>query len=354
MEAETVAIALTIILAAMALGRAAGMRFRYGILYRATRNVEFLDRWLERTFLGPVLKVSVRASPILGFAGLAFAVYTLVKGASEGSGGFTVLLPGITLPLISGLASLAVILTVHELGHAVAARLSGIQIKRIGFFLAVVFPGAFVELEEGEFRRAPLRRRIEILSAGPAFNVLTSFIAMGTVLGLSLIPGHVTTGVVVHGKMFKDVPLRPGEVIEKVDGRPIKTLTDLRKAVADHKPGDVVRVVTNSGVRLVRVHEDRGRPVLGVYVVPNFGGYLVSEAVVALVMFLNMLGILSLGVGVANLLPIKPLDGGRIVHEVLREVLNPSLASRLSTTVSVIALILLVLNLRAPYHVLGT
>ncbi|HII69607.1 M50 family metallopeptidase [Methanopyrus kandleri] len=354
MEAETVAIALTIILAAMALGRAAGMKFRYGILYRATRSVGFMDRWLEHTLLGPVLKVSVRASPILGFAGLAFAIYTLVKGASEGSGGFTVLLPGITLPLISGLASLAVILTVHELGHAVAARLSGIRIKRIGFFLVVVLPGAFVELEEEEFRRAPLRRRIEVLSAGPAFNVLTSFIAMGAVLGLSAIPGYVTSGVMVHGKMFKDVPLHTGEVIREVDGQPVKTIVDLRRALANHKPGDVVQVATDSGTKLVKVHEHRGRPVLGVYVIPNFGGYLVSEVMVALVMFLNMLGMLSLGIGVANLLPIKPLDGGRIVHEVLREVLDPSLASRLSTTVSIVALILLVLNLRAPYHVLGT
>ncbi|WP_456481986.1 M50 family metallopeptidase [Methanopyrus sp.] len=354
MEAETVAMAITIALIAMALGRVAGMEFRYGVLYRATRSVDFIDRWLDHTLLGPVLKVSVRASPVLGFAGLAFAVYTLVRGVSEGSGEFTVLLPGITLPIISGLASLAVILTVHELGHAIAARLSGVRIKRVGFFLVVVFPGAFVELEEEEFRRAPVRRRIEILSAGPAFNVLTSFIAMGTVLGLSAVPGHVTSGVVVHGKMFKDVPLRKGEVIREVDGQPVKTVFDLRRILANRKPGDVVRVVTDSGTRSVKVHEHQGRPVLGVYVIPNFGGYFASEVMVTLAMFLNMLGMLSLGVGVANLLPIKPLDGGRIIHEVLREVLGPSLASHLSTTVSIVALILLVFNLRVPHQVLGT
>ncbi len=341
---------------AVGLGRALGMEFRWGVLYKYTDRVPGLERLL-RGRVGTLLRAMVRLSPAIGVLGIGLATYLLVRGVAvsgPGGGEFVPLLPGVTIPLVSGAVSLALILVVHELGHAVALRLAGIRIRRVGFFLVLIFPGAFVEPDQREFERAGLRRRIEVLSAGPAFNVLTYLACLGAVSGLSLVPKVMGDGVIVHGRLFKDVPLEPGERILSVDGHRVHSVQDLRRVVSGHRPGDRVIVRTDRGVKRVTLRGWHGRTVMGVYVIPDFGGYWPSELALRLMAFLELLGLLSLGVGVANLLPIKPLDGGRILEEVLREVLDRKAASRIVTTVSLTALALLILNIRIPHSALGS
>jgi len=354
-EVSTIlALAIAIAVAA-GLGRILGMEFRWGVLYKYTDRVPGLERLVSGRS-GVILRVLVKLSPVIGVAGLGLATFLLVRGiatSGPGSGEFVPLLPGVTIPLVSGAVSLATILIVHELGHAVALRLTGVRIRRVGFFLLLIFPGAFVEPDREEFERARLRHRIEILSAGPAFNVLTYFVCWALVTLLAYAPVLAGSGVIVHGKVFKDVPLEPGERIVSVEGKQVSTIQDLRNEVGRHRPGETVTVKTDRGTKRVKVRLWRGRPVLGVYVIPNFGGYRVSEVAIDLLAFLNLLGLLSLGVGVANLLPIKPLDGGRILEEALREVLGREAASKIVTTVTLAALALLILNIRIPHRGLG-
>ena len=51
---------------------------------------------------------------------------------------------------------------------------------------------------------------------------------------------------------------------------------------------------------------------------------------------LHILGVLSLGVGGFNLMPVAPLDGARVLHNYLAPLLGPQQAQRWETTISAV------------------
>jgi PDZ domain-containing protein len=70
-----------------------------------------------------------------------------------------------------------------------------------------------------------------------------------------------------------DGKLEPTDVIVGVDGSPVKTPDDLRRLIAEHKPGDKVKLRVRAGgatretdVGTVASPEEPGRPIIGVQV----------------------------------------------------------------------------------------
>lgn len=85
----------------------------------------------------------------------------------------------------------------------------------------------------------------------------------------------VTSPGTVIAAVSRDGPsagkLSPGDVIVSVDGRPTPSLTELRRAIGRHRPGEVVRVkVSHRGatrtfeVTTTRDPENRDRPIIGI------------------------------------------------------------------------------------------
>jgi PDZ domain-containing protein len=67
--------------------------------------------------------------------------------------------------------------------------------------------------------------------------------------------------------------VQPSEVIVAVDGKPVKTPGDLRRLIAEHEPGEKVRLLVRAGganrdveVATVESTEEAGRPIVGVVV----------------------------------------------------------------------------------------
>ncbi len=65
--------------------------------------------------------------------------------------------------------------------------------------------------------------------------------------------------------------LRPQDLVVSVDGRRTPALTDLRRAIRSHRPGETVNVTVRSGSKTRRVEiktvpdpQDRSRPIIGV------------------------------------------------------------------------------------------
>jgi PDZ domain-containing protein len=76
---------------------------------------------------------------------------------------------------------------------------------------------------------------------------------------------------VVAGSPAARAGLQPTEVIVAVDGKPVRTTSELRSAISKHEPGEIVRLTaqSGSGLRRVRVGTIRGprdRPLIGVIV----------------------------------------------------------------------------------------
>jgi len=130
------------------------------------------------------------------------------------AGQLTPLLPGINLPIEHAwylFAAAAVSLIVHEAGHALAARADGIKVTGFGCFLALVMPGAYVNLDEDIIDFVPARKRLRVFAAGPYHNGLLSLLCEATrrLLPLLLLPAYTRLGErgVAVTSVVKDSPL---------------------------------------------------------------------------------------------------------------------------------------------------
>ena len=78
------------------------------------------------------------------------------------------------IPLWYGIFGLAVAILVHEGCHGILSRAQAIAVRSVGLLMFVVPIGAFVEPDEPELRRAPLRQRLRIFSALPSCSPSSS------------------------------------------------------------------------------------------------------------------------------------------------------------------------------------
>ncbi|KAJ1568624.1 Membrane-bound transcription factor site-2 protease [Cladochytrium tenue] len=99
------------------------------------------------------------------------------------------LIPGVNLPIYAlgyYFVALLISVVVHEAGHAVAAAAEGVPVESVGLFVAVVFPGAFVELDEAELGQLEPLRRLRIVCAGAWHNWVAAMCAWGALASLPL------------------------------------------------------------------------------------------------------------------------------------------------------------------------
>jgi regulator of sigma E protease len=146
----------------------------------------------------------------------------------------------------SGFAALIVL---HEFGHFLAAKAVGMRVERFALFfppllakvrrgeteygIGAIPLGGYVritgmnpneeippELEHRAYYRQPVWKRIVVISAGPAMNVLIAFVILA---GLFMFRGEFQPQVVVEATQPATPAaqaLRPGDKILSVDGRP--------------------------------------------------------------------------------------------------------------------------------------
>ena len=172
-----------------------------------------------------------------------------------------------TTTLVSFVLVLGVLILVHEFGHFLVARLSGVGVERfsIGFgpvlarfrgketeYCLSLFPlGGYVKmmgddenpLEGGKsgvldpkraFNHKPLAVRFLIVFAGPAMNFVLAaviFALVFMILGRPVAPAVV--GRTVEGGPVAQAGLKTGDRILALDGRPVQYWEDVLKAVQD-------------------------------------------------------------------------------------------------------------------------
>lgn len=187
-------------------------------------------------------------------------------------------------------------LAVHEAGHAACALALGVPVRELGLgvgpvlgrcrvgrtFLSLrVFPvGALVDLDDGAYLSLPAGRRVVLALAGPLGNAVAAF---GAVFGLGLWWG-------------REIGLRAVPVAG---------------AFACGAVAEVVRLSLRPGsAELVG-------PVGLLALLRDLGPFGCTDGVL-------LFAVLSLGVGLVNLLPLPPLDGGRALVELFAGGLRPA------------------------------
>jgi regulator of sigma E protease len=186
-----------------------------------------------------------------------------------------------------------VLITVHELGHLIAARLLGIGVLKfsIGFgpalvsirrggteyALSVIPFGGYVRLvgEDADtpltdeerprsFSARPAWQRLAVICAGPAANLIFPVLVFVQLAALRVSEPSATIGAVLDGQPAAAAGLRPGDVVTAVDDEPVRTWDELSRRVTA-APGHPLRITVE------RASNERAgaRRTLTKYVIPR-------------------------------------------------------------------------------------
>ncbi|NJE02065.1 site-2 protease family protein [Thermococcus sp. JdF3] len=328
-------------------------------MWRTKRLLGFIDGLARRS--RRFWKVYADVGIALGFMGMAYVFYALLRTAlktiqsgGEG-GGVQLVIPGVTIPLWYGLIALAVVMVVHELSHGIVARAENLPLKSVGLVLLAVIPGAFVEPDEEELERASLRTRLRVYGAGSLANVATALLAV-LILNFAISPVLQPSGILVSG-VLEDGPahgiLQKGDVIVAMDGVQIRDMENFINFMNGTKPGQMVTLtVLREGQELnlplkLGAHPDNPeKGYIGIYPAQNVVSKVGADWLVLPLFFtFYWIYVLNIGIGLMNLFPLVPLDGGRMLDDVFKRYLPESVAKPVRYFTIGVGLFLLALNI---------
>ena len=266
--------------------------------------------------------------------------------------------PIISVPFWIWIIAIFIIVFSHESMHALIAGSEGVKTRKYGLLYFLVVPiGAFVDIDEKRMRKIELKKRIKILAAGSLGNVLTFLLFFVVLITLSRILNQV---IEFKGVWFNaTAPDSPAEkvglkgIITKIDNTTINSVYDLQNFLKNTKPNTTVLIETTEGKYKLTLAEKNNASYVGIVGVKDHIVYKGSNVPVAeyiiitighLFAVLQWIAFLSLGVAIANMLPITPLDGGLIVREILKEKFGKK-GEKLSNLISSVFLILLLFSL---------
>jgi regulator of sigma E protease len=324
------------------------------------------------------------------------------------------------LNLIYFVIVLAILIFVHELGHFLVARISGVKIltfslgfgKKLLTFrrgeteyaISAIPLGGYVkmlgessedEIPEEEAHKAfsnkPPLIKMAIAFSGPFFNVLFAALVFFVIFltGFEAPSNGTRIGQVPKGEPAYSAGLQEGDVVSTIDGRKVSQWTELQKAVTDdtalrplkfevmrHGRPEVLMITPKATEEKSLFGESLGktRPLIGVApamelrkeslagAVPmavveaydwteltivgivklikgsispkNVGGPILifqqvgQSAKAGRSSFLRLLAIISINLGVVNLLPIPVLDGSHILFSFLEFVIRRKIPER--------------------------
>ncbi|WP_405276384.1 site-2 protease family protein [Methanobrevibacter sp.] len=269
-------------------------------------------------------------------------------------------MPGssIYIPFFYGLIALATVLIVHEFSHGVQSVGEKISIKSIGLLLFAIIPGAFVESDEDELKAAKRSSRLRVYAAGSVANITLAVIAL---LLVSLISAGIPTFFAEDGiaidRIVSDSPsdgvLKEGMVLEAIDNQQIDNSSDYLDVVSSYSPGDNVSIKTDQGsytLTLDKNPNNESRGFFGIQANKHFELINNSLGPIPWILFellelFQWVGMLNLGIGLFNLLPLKPLDGGYMLEILLSYKLSENIYKPIVNALSVVMAMIIVFSI---------
>jgi len=355
----------------------------YFSMYRTSFGLKAMDSFAKR--FRKLLHFLSYVSIGIGFLGMIVIVVSLVHNlwkiitVPEAAAGVALVLPfkvkgGFYVPFFYWIISIFIIALVHEFSHGIYARYHGMKIKSSGFaflhILIPVLPAAFVEPDEKQLRKASRKKQLDVFSAGPFSNILLAFVVLGIFL---LLIGPVSssiadktgvgiTGFIEEGDGYypaEKAGMQAGEVITRVDDWEILSIEDFIDKMNGSKPGDTINIVTEENsyeIELAPHPENESRAMLGVLVNQDiginesfFGGKYIGLFILWFMGLLYWLWVLNLGIGLFNLAPLGPIDGGRMLLVTLEKYMPKKRAYTIWKNVSFVFLLLIVVNILAAF-----
>ena len=308
---------------------------------------------------------------VVAYISMIFITWTIISSIPSAfeAPSVSVVIPGVDIPgsaiyvpFFYGLVGLATVLIVHEFSHGIQAIGEKIPIKSIGLLLFAIIPGAFVEPDEDELKKAKKISRLRVYGAGSIANMSLAVIALLLMFLVTAgIPHYFAEDGIEIGRIVSDSPsegiLKEGMIIEAIDNKPINDSDSYTDIITSFKPSDNITVKTDQGsysVVLSKNPNNESRGFFGIQANKHFN--LVDNSLGPLPWILFELAelfqwmfVLNLGIGLFNLLPIKPLDGGYMLEILLSYKLKDSQVKPIINALSVVLAIIIIFSILAGF-----
>jgi len=301
-------------------------------LYRTRFGLKLMDKM--SMFCPRLLKVIGITGIIVGFIGmitmLVLLIQTTIKLVIQPAAqpGLVPVLPGIKvsplLPVLSFMHWIIIIFIValvHEFSHGIFARLNRIKIKSSGFAFLGPIPAAFVEPDEKQMEKKSRKAQLSILSAGPFSNIVLAFVVLLLMLLIFMpIQQSLTenSGIIIISTI-SNYPanisgVQPGSIVYGVNSYEVKSSDEFLEFIKNNEDefvlntdrGDyTINPIREDGNNLIGIQATQIRDYKNKNLGTSFFGWFIE--------LLRWLWIISFGVGLFNLLPLGPVDGGKML-----------------------------------------
>ncbi len=316
-----------------------------------------------------------------GYVGLVFISYVLIKNIYDmvvspvAASGVSVVLPGINvpglgvLPFWHWLIAIFVIALIHEFSHGIVARAHKIEVKSTGVVFLGPIIGAFVEPNEKKMAKESDIKQYSVLAAGPFSNIILALVALVLMMFVfmpiqdSMVDPNGFTFNSYYDENFPAAKagLMPGTIITGVNGQITSGFGEFAEEISCAKPKEIIKVDTKNGTFPLTLMENPDNPKKGFMGITeiqndfqlkekyqNGWGEFLYGAVDWLVQFFKWLFILSLGIGLFNLLPLPIVDGGRMMQITLHKMKGKEKGEKRYHQISMFFLLLLVVSIVYP------
>jgi membrane-associated protease RseP (regulator of RpoE activity) len=354
-------------------------------VYRTKLGIALMEKLGKK--YGELIKILGYIAIGVGFLGMfvilfmiGFSLYLFFNGLiTTGQAPVTLapVVPGIPipdsplqLPLIEGFLSIFIVVVIHEGSHGIVAVANRLKIKNTGYIQFGPIAGAFVEPDEKTLTKQSDVVQYSIFAAGPFSNILTAIVAL---LLFSFVMAPITNSMTEpNGFTFigiqADQPaahagLKPGVVYNTVNNKTITNNADFVRMIQCAVPGTIFYIANeNYTYKLVSIPNpnEPERAYLGISCYSSSDSIKcvdtayskkpsVNSIKYAIVTWfadvLKLVYILSLGVGLINLLPLGPVDGGRMFQLSAVRIFGKDKGTSIWGKISIILLIILLVLL---------
>ncbi len=352
----------------------------YIVMYKTKLGLNLMN-FVGTKFRRPVIIIGYIAF-VAGVVGVIFVFFSLfhfifqliLRPELAPEAGVQIALPGLlSIPGLGKLGfwhwiiSIFVLAVVHEFSHGIVAIAHKFKIKSSGpaLFAALVpiIPAAFVEPDEKKLAKASDIKKYSIFAAGPVANIVLGLICLLLVavviapIGLNAsdpigISFNATGEKSPAFADFKEVT-----IYNKISGREALDATALLEELDKMQPGDVITFSNDEVTRSITSIQHPDEPTkayLGIINIRNERKFH-SETFASFYVWLKLLFLwlffLNFFIGLANLLPLGPVDGGLILRTFLERILkkNKKLAINIWAGISLFTLGLIVAAFVLPF-----
>ncbi len=319
------------------------IEFHYGLIIRRWKGgKERISKFVNKhqKFFRYLGVASIFVSLLASFVGIYFLIYFSIQLKQA----FGLVLPKvgkveypkpvIGIPFWYWIVGIFFVLFPHETFHAIYAILSRIKVKGYGILLFLIFPlGAFVDIDEKKIKKLSLKEKLQIYSAGSFANFLTFVVFFLFSLAVVYLFNTIYTPIGVNYAVIPNTTAEKiglsGYII-RINNETIESVDDFASFMMNTKPNETIEIETSNGTFLATLTshpENSTRGFLGVTSLENVYKNKISNSLASkieisvfekTITLFSWVQILSLGVGIANMLPIKPLDGGKIYEELFK------------------------------------